>query len=78
MSRPNLTAAQMVALLPVILGEVDVARMQGGVVGLLDRVGEAMAAARLQLAARAGECAGRTPRHMEPRGGGGGQGQPGG
>ena len=66
MTRTPLPAAQMVAVLPAILGEVDVARMQGGLVGLLDRVGEAMAAARLQLAARAGEGATGIPVTWSP------------
>jgi hypothetical protein len=44
----------MLMVLPVLLGEVDLSRMQGGVLGVFDRVGEVVTAARLELASRAG------------------------
>ena len=37
------------------MGEVDLQRMSGGAIGLLDRLSEVVAAAKLQLAARQGE-----------------------
>jgi len=42
-------------VLPILMGEVDLQRMSGGAIGLLDRLSEVVAAAKLQLAARQGE-----------------------
>ena len=42
-------------VLPILMGEVDLRRMSGGAIGLLDGLSEVVAAAKLQLAARQGE-----------------------
>lgn len=41
-------------VLPVLMGEVDLQRMSGGAIGLLDRLSQVVAAAKLKLAARQG------------------------
>ena len=45
---------QLMVVLPILMGEVDLQRMSGGAIGLLDRFSEVVAAAKLQLAARQG------------------------
>ena len=37
------------------MGEVDLQRMSGGAIGLLDRLSQVVAAAKLKLAARQGD-----------------------
>ena len=41
-------------VLPILMGEVDLRRMSGGAIGLLDGLSQVVAAAKLQLAARQG------------------------
>jgi len=50
-----LVLAKLMVVLPILMGEVDLQRMSGGAIGLLDRLSEVVAAAKLQLAARQGE-----------------------
>ena len=45
---------QLMVVLPILMGEVDLRRMSGGAIGLLDGLSEVVAAAKLQLAARQG------------------------
>ena len=58
MMQPEILAnvsIQLMVVLPILMGEVDLQRMSGGAIGLLDRLSEVVAAAKLQLAARQGE-----------------------
>ena len=45
---------QLMVALPILMNGVDLQRMSGGAIGLLDRLSEVLAAAKLQLAARQG------------------------
>ena len=45
---------QLLVVVPILMGEVDLQRMSGGAIGFLDRVSQVVTAAKLKLAARQG------------------------
>ena len=45
---------QLLVVVPILMGEVDLQRMSGGAIGLLDRISQVVTAAKLKLAARQG------------------------
>ena len=45
---------QLLVVVPILMGEVDLQRMSGGAIGFLDRISQVVTAAKLKLAARQG------------------------